>query len=92
MTSSSVIAYNKGSQPCGIPQWLSTKVSTSGPEGSRLETRFHPRSIIRYIIPLVRRERLERWASPSSSEQGSKLRGPSQNSSRVAAKCNVNIS
>ncbi|GBN18105.1 hypothetical protein AVEN_145696-1, partial [Araneus ventricosus] len=44
------------------------------------------------VLPLVRRERLERWVSPSSSDHGSKLRGPFQNSPRAATKYNVDIS
>ncbi|GBN98536.1 hypothetical protein AVEN_101254-1 [Araneus ventricosus] len=103
MTRSSAIIYNRGAQPYGIPQGLVIRSRLQGQRvpGSR------PDSIQELpckrvwctinpsepnVLPLVRRERLERWVSPSSSDHDSKLRGPSQNSPRVAAKCNVNIS
>ncbi|GBM07118.1 hypothetical protein AVEN_177082-1 [Araneus ventricosus] len=45
------------------------------------------------VLRLVRRGRLERWlpAQASPSDRGSKLRGPSQNSPRVASKRDFNI-
>ncbi|GBL73004.1 hypothetical protein AVEN_128173-1 [Araneus ventricosus] len=89
------------------PRWPSGKVSTSGPEGRRLETRFHRRSAVYgarrtpnhtqwpNALPLVRRGSLKRGVpaqvSSSSSDRGSKLRGPSLNSPRVASKRDVNI-
>ncbi|GBM52696.1 hypothetical protein AVEN_257173-1, partial [Araneus ventricosus] len=57
------------------PQRHSDKVSVSGPEGSRLETRFSRRSAVPNVAPLVRCGTLERVPAkvPSlSSDHGSK--------------------
>ncbi|GBL95307.1 hypothetical protein AVEN_166478-1, partial [Araneus ventricosus] len=90
------------------PGWPSGKVSTSGPEGRRFETRFHRRSTVygarctlnhtqwKNVLPfgVARKlgEGVPAQASSSSSDRGSKLRGPSLNSPRVASKRDVNIS
>ncbi|GBM77074.1 hypothetical protein AVEN_93139-1 [Araneus ventricosus] len=79
------------------PRRPSGNVSTSGPEGRRLEAQFHRRSTVygacmRHVVakcpPVsVARKRGE----SSSSDRGSKLRGPSLNSSRVASKRDANL-
>ncbi|GBM61983.1 hypothetical protein AVEN_201300-1 [Araneus ventricosus] len=83
----------------GGPRWPSGKVPALGPEGSWFETRFHRRYAVYGArctlnhtqwpndLPLVWRGSLEgvpAQASSSSSDGGSKLRSPSQNSPRVA--------
>nr|GBM71797.1 hypothetical protein AVEN_84168-1 [Araneus ventricosus] len=86
------------------PRRPSGKVSALGQEGSRLETRFH-RSVWgllhakSYVV--AKRppagvawklgEGVSAQASSSSSDRGSKLRGPSQTSPRVASKRDVNV-
>ncbi|GBM67812.1 hypothetical protein AVEN_88503-1 [Araneus ventricosus] len=89
------------------PRWTSGKVSTSGPEGRRFETRFHRRSAVygarctpnhtwrTNVLPLMWRGCSERGVpaqAPSfSSDRGSKLRDPSLNSPRVVSRRDVNI-
>ncbi|GBN65927.1 hypothetical protein AVEN_154209-1 [Araneus ventricosus] len=103
MTWSSVITYNRGSNPVVLRGGLvvrsrlrGQRVPDSKPDSiqelpcKRVWCTINPSEP--NALPRVLRERLERWVSPSSSDHGSKLRGPSQNSPRVAAKCNVNIS
>ncbi|GBM08305.1 hypothetical protein AVEN_88498-1 [Araneus ventricosus] len=103
MTCSSVITYNRSFDPVALRGGLVVRsrlrgqmVPGSKPDSlqelpcKRVWCTVSP--LEPDVLPLVRRERLERWVSPSSSDHGSKLRGPSQNSPRVAAKCNVNIS
>ncbi|GBO04771.1 hypothetical protein AVEN_138629-1 [Araneus ventricosus] len=102
MTWSSVITYNRGSDPVVFRGCLvvrsrlqGQRVPGSKPDSiqelpcKRVWCTINPSGP--NVLPLVRRERLERWVSPSSSDHGSKLRGPSQYS-RVAAKCGVNVS
>ncbi|GBN95834.1 hypothetical protein AVEN_268557-1 [Araneus ventricosus] len=86
----------------GGPWWPSGKASAFGPEGPRPETRFHRRSAVHEacctpnhtqpnVLPLVwHGEGVPAQVSSSSSDRGSKLLGPSQNSTRVASKWDVN--
>ncbi|GBO00342.1 hypothetical protein AVEN_41416-1 [Araneus ventricosus] len=103
MTWSSFIRYNRGSHPVVlrgvlvVRSWLrGQRVPGSKPDSiqelpcKRVRCTINPSE--QNVLPLVWRERLERWVSPSSSDNGSKLRGPFQNSPRIAAKCNVDIS
>ncbi|GBM75780.1 hypothetical protein AVEN_7018-1 [Araneus ventricosus] len=88
--------------PNRVAWWPNGKVSASGPEGSRFETRFHRRYFVdagllqvkSYVwgqtppAGMVRKSGngvTPRVSSPSS-DRGIKLRGPSQNSPRVASK------
>ncbi|GBL85830.1 hypothetical protein AVEN_63163-1 [Araneus ventricosus] len=83
------------------PQWPSGRISALGPEGSRLETRrvwglLQDKSYVVAKRPPAGvawkfGERVPAQASSSSSDRGSKLRGPSQNSPCVAFKRDVNI-
>ncbi|GBM84883.1 hypothetical protein AVEN_49930-1 [Araneus ventricosus] len=89
------------------PRWPIGKAPASWPKGSRLETRFHPGSAVhvgplhlkayigtkRSTVGMVRKlgERVPAQALSSSSDRGSKLRGPSQNSPRVVSKRVINI-
>ncbi|GBN21281.1 hypothetical protein AVEN_29570-1 [Araneus ventricosus] len=89
------------------PEWPNGNVSTSRPEGGGTETRFHRRSAVcgasctpnptqwPNALPLLWRGSLERGAPAqvlsSSSDSGSKLRGPSLNRPRVASKRDVDI-
>ncbi|GBN36245.1 hypothetical protein AVEN_80134-1 [Araneus ventricosus] len=85
------------------PRWPSGKVSALGLEGSRFESRFRhvwgPPHTKPYVVA-KRRPDDAAWklgagapaqASCPSSDYGSKLRDPSQNSPRVASKWDVNI-
>ncbi|GBM20848.1 hypothetical protein AVEN_224099-1 [Araneus ventricosus] len=81
-------------------RWPSGKVSALGTEGSRFETRFHRRSAVYWAYSKLTQglgdQTSSRWCdgeawngvpaqvSSSSSDQSSKLRGPSQNNPRVA--------
>ncbi|GBM74588.1 hypothetical protein AVEN_151038-1 [Araneus ventricosus] len=84
------------------PRWPSGKVSTSRPEGLRLETRFYcmghvARQIIRSgqtppaSVARTSGEGAPDKVSYSSSDHGSKLRGPSLSSPHVASKRDVNL-
>ncbi|GBN90533.1 hypothetical protein AVEN_209697-1 [Araneus ventricosus] len=89
------------------PRWPSGKVSALGPVGSRfrnlipLKTRriwglLHAKSYAvakRPPVGVARKcgEGVPTQASSSSSDRGSRLRGPSQNGLRVASKRDVNI-
>ncbi|GBO01092.1 hypothetical protein AVEN_193686-1 [Araneus ventricosus] len=77
---------------CTRPRWPSSKVSVSGPEGSRFEMRPAVYGVLLHTKSYVVGQTSSRWCgslerevpskmSPSSSDLGSKLRGPSQNSS-----------
>ncbi|GBM66513.1 hypothetical protein AVEN_252276-1 [Araneus ventricosus] len=75
------------------PWWPSGKLSASEPEGSRFETQFHCRSVMYWACgTLNHRSRVKRppvgvvrkfgegmpaQVSSSTSDRGSKLRGPS---------------
>ncbi|GBN31100.1 hypothetical protein AVEN_48529-1 [Araneus ventricosus] len=85
--------------PFSRPRWPSGKVSTSGPEGRGIETRFHRRSAM-YVVccTLISGQTYSRWCgaefgegvpaqvSCSSCERGSRIRGQSLNNPRVASK------
>ncbi|GBL77688.1 hypothetical protein AVEN_152912-1 [Araneus ventricosus] len=84
------------------PRWTGGKVSTPRSEGSRLETRFHRRTAVQGDLmhaksfgpkcpPASAVRKLPDQVSTSSSDRGSKLRAPSQNSSRLLQKRDVNI-
>ncbi|GBL93899.1 hypothetical protein AVEN_153655-1 [Araneus ventricosus] len=85
------------------PQWPSGKVLVSGPEGFRPQTRLHRRSAVPVASDVVTKyppagvvvrkfgEGVPAQVPSSSSDRGSKLRGPDQNSPRVASKRDVSI-
>ncbi|GBN72203.1 hypothetical protein AVEN_148277-1 [Araneus ventricosus] len=88
-------------------RWPRGKVSTSGPKGRRLDTRFHRRSAVygacchaksyavakRSPVGVARKfgEGVPAQVSTSSSDRSSELRGPSLNSPRVASKRDVDV-
>ncbi|GBM95152.1 hypothetical protein AVEN_17585-1 [Araneus ventricosus] len=86
------------------PRWPGGKVSTSGPEGSKLDSTEEPpckwvwctlNTSGPNVFQLVRCGSLERGVPAqvlsSSSDRGTKLRGPPQNSPRVASRRDANI-
>ncbi|GBM67802.1 hypothetical protein AVEN_216250-1 [Araneus ventricosus] len=88
-----------------MPRCLSGKVSASRPKGFGFETQFHWRSAVYVGVLRVKShakrppacvvlkfgEAVPAQVSPSPFVCGSKLRGKSQNSPRVASKRDVNI-
>ncbi|GBL82671.1 hypothetical protein AVEN_263740-1 [Araneus ventricosus] len=82
------------------PRWPSGKVSEPKAHGSKLDSNEDPSCIGLHTNSYVGGQTSPLWcgslekgvpAQASSSDRGSKLRGPSQNSPRVASKWDVNM-
>ncbi|GBN39721.1 hypothetical protein AVEN_262262-1 [Araneus ventricosus] len=100
------LSQNHTLQAPTTPQWPSVKVSNSKPMGPRFETRFHCRSTEHMNLVYTKSDFVgqtvsleciaDAWrgvsaqVSSSSSDRGSKLQDPSQNSS-LSSKRNLNI-